>query len=168
MIECLRDAIRSQGEQLSPEPYRPALVHTAVQVAIHAFLWIVVLAVIILLVPGFQERFADLKFKVPWVTVLILDISNWFLEFWFFSAPLIVILLLAVDGPISFYLRLRFPSKCWLWSGVMILLPLAVLGLTLFALSLPWFKAREGAAKESAISPLPPQDQNSKSHPLRH
>jgi hypothetical protein len=86
--------------------YRPALVRTGFQVAIHALPWIVVLAVIIFGVPAVEARFADLKFKVPWMTVLLLDISNFFIEFWFLLAFLIVILL-AVDAPVSFYLRLR-------------------------------------------------------------
>jgi hypothetical protein len=137
------------GDNLSPEDYRPALVRTGIQVSIHAILWIVVLAVIIFGVPAAGARFADLKFKVSWMTVLLLDISSFFIEFWFLLAFLIVILL-AVDAPVSFYLRLRSSTMCCLWSGLMILLPSAVLALTCFALFLPWIKAREGATKEMA------------------
>ncbi len=122
------------------------MVQSAMQVGIHMFLWVAALAVMMFLVPRFQDSLADLKFKVPWVTEIILDISGWFMDFWFFSAPLIIILLLAFDGPIYFFLRLRFPRMSWLWSGAMVLLPLAVLLMIFFSSLLPLVKVLEGTS----------------------
>jgi hypothetical protein len=133
-----------ERQRVTSTPLGPTIVQTAMHVSIHIALWLAVLAVMIFWVPRFQGPLADLKFKVPQATVFIFDISNLVLDSWFLFGPLIVILLLCVDGPIYFFLRRRYPNMSWLWSALMILLPLAVVSIIFIALSLPGVKALEG------------------------
>ncbi len=129
------------------KPYRPAFVETAIQVGIHIFLWLAVLGVMIIWVPRFQKTLADFKLKVPWATEVILSVSEWIVQFWFLLSPLLLILFLILDAPVYFLMRLRYPSKSWLWSGLMTLLPLAVLSIIFAALLLPQLKVLEGLSK---------------------
>jgi type II secretory pathway component PulF len=123
------------------------MVQTVIQVGIHMFLWLVLLAIIVFWVPQFQGPLADFKSKVPWPTDVILAVSEWFVEFWFFLAPAIIILLLVIDGPVYLFLRRHHPNKSWLWSGLMILLPLALLSIVFVALLLPGVKALERTSR---------------------
>jgi len=101
----------------------------------------------IIWVPRFQKTLADFKLKVPWATEVILSVSEWIVQFWFLLSPLLLILFLILDAPVYFLMRLRYPSKSWLWSGLMTLLPLAVLSIIFAALLLPQLKVLEGLSK---------------------
>jgi len=98
-------------------------------------------------VPRFERLFVDFKFKVPEATIIVLDASAWLVEFWFFFAPLIITLLLLVDGPVYYLMRLRCPRRSWLWAGLMNVLPLGVLLITFVGLLLPYLKVIEGLSK---------------------
>ena len=128
---------------------RSALWGTVVHVGCHLSLWFVFVAVLILYVPSRQKIFVDSKLKLPEMTIHILDLSDWILEFWFFLTPFLILILLMVDAPIYFLcrvrLRSRFPSR--LWSAFMILVPVAGLGITFLALLLPYLKVLEGQSK---------------------
>jgi hypothetical protein len=138
---------------LTSKPTRQPMIQTVVHVGIHLFVWIGVLAVMAIRVPRSQERFADTKFHVNWITITILDVSNFIIDFWFISAPLIIVLLLAVDGPVYHLLRLHYPTRSWIWSAAMIILPLLTLSCILFALSLPFAKVHRNKSLILADDP---------------
>jgi type II secretory pathway component PulF len=128
---------------------RSTSIATAINVGIHLLLWLVLLAVMIFYVPSRQKIFEDFKYKIPYTTEVILSLSNWLTEFWILFGPFLVFVLLIVDAPVYFLFRLgpRTRTASRLWSGLMILLPLAALGITLLALWLPYVKVLEGLSK---------------------
>jgi type II secretory pathway component PulF len=129
--------------------FRSDLIATVVHVSTHFFLWLVFIAVMIFYLPSREAMFADLKFKVPEATIYILDLSHWIIEFWFILMPFLILMLLIADAPVYFLLRngAKRPSASRLWSALMILLPLAALGIAVLAISLPYVKVLEGLSK---------------------
>jgi type II secretory pathway component PulF len=129
--------------------FRSAFIGTVVNVGSHLFLWLVFVAIMIFYVPSRQSIFADYKIKVPDMTIVVLELSDWIMEFWFFLMPFLILFLLVADAPIYFFLRIYFkgrsPSR--LWSAFMFFLPLAGLGIAFVALWLPYFRALERLSK---------------------
>src|SRR5882724_3874442 len=134
---------------MNQAPLRSALWGAVVHVSCHLFLWLLFVAVLVFYVPSRQRIFVDFKFKVPDMTIQILDLSNWMTEYWFFLMPFLILILLIVDAPIYFLCRVRLRSRALsrLWSAFMILVPLAGLGITFLALLLPYLKVLEGLSK---------------------
>lgn len=53
--------------------------------------------ILIFIVPKFQKIFADFKMKLPWITEMLINTSNWFVKYWYIL-PLF---------PLSFWLMLK-------------------------------------------------------------
>jgi type IV pilus assembly protein PilC len=51
--------------------------------------------IMIFIIPKFEKIFADFKLKLPWVTQMLMDISRWFVKYWYVLPliPVAVILL---------------------------------------------------------------------------
>ena len=104
----------------------------------HSLLWIVLLGMMLYYVPSFVKTFADFDVEVPAMTVWVIAWSSLSVRFWYAILPAIAVLC-AGDLAVLYvlYLSPKVVVLRWLWSGLMLLAPLALIGLTVLAIQLP-------------------------------
>jgi len=110
---------------------------TAVTVVIHSILPVCFLALLLLIVPRFQQMFADSDVALPLMTLLLLSASDFVKTHWYL-APFLIAIPRIVDGTV--YYGLRRAGGRWLslaWSGAVLILQIMVVVLALLALYLP-------------------------------
>jgi type II secretory pathway component PulF len=103
---------------------RDALKATALAVLADAVLWVVWFAGLLFFVPRLEQVFRSLNVKLPPATVWLVGLARW-LAAHVVLVPLLLLLILGIDGAVGYLLR-RNPSTkrlAWLWWGVMIALP---------------------------------------------
>jgi type II secretory pathway component PulF len=94
-------------------------------VVIHGILWAWFVDTMVRGVPGFKKIFADFGMRLPAVTELTLDLSDWMVEYSYLVLILLLILL-ALDGGVAYWLYARRQTRWayWLWLTFMAVMPL--------------------------------------------
>src|SRR5260370_16023329 len=96
----------------SPPSPPSALNAAAIAVFIHGLLGLALLCGMLWVVPGykraFQREFREHQMALPHLTIVIIEISDWFAAYWY-VAVLAALPLLALDGAIVFL--------CWSRKG---------------------------------------------------
>jgi type II secretory pathway component PulF len=113
-----------------------------------AVLWITWLFGMLFYAPRTEKLLKDFNMKVPAFTQWVLAASRWLGAYWYILlAPLLF--LLAVAGAVDYVLRRepRTRRLCWLWFGLMLALPLALILCSLLGLWLPVLKLQEGLSR---------------------
>jgi type II secretory pathway component PulF len=83
-----------------------------VAVLVHGLLGLALVLGMIFLVPGYKREFRDYQMELPYLTVWVVEVSDWFAAYWYVVA-LASLPLLALDGAIVFL--------CWSRKGTRIL-----------------------------------------------
>jgi|GEM_PF-5843345 len=121
------------------------ILHTAKALSLRGNLWLTLLLGLPYLVPQYWfSLLCSRRWETfPGLTYLVLDSSAWLKSHLAFL-PCLLLPLLAIDGSISLLLRqgerLRWLGR--IWTILMWFLPLAALGVFLFALTEPSLKIR--------------------------
>jgi type II secretory pathway component PulF len=125
-----------------------AALYTAAFVLAEAVVWLAWLALMLICGPRSLRTFRDFNMKLPWLTEQFMAGSMWLTHYWYVLIPVIPCLL-AATGVVDFLLRReeRTRSVAWLWTVLMLLLPMAVLLISGLALYLPMIKLQEGLSR---------------------
>jgi type II secretory pathway component PulF len=117
-------------------------------VLVHASLWITLSLIMILVVPGYTSRFKNFDMQLPSLTESVLAVSNWFVDY-FWILPFAFIPLLALDGMLVFrwYQQPSTRKLSYLWSGLMIALPVLASVVVVIGLRLAVVKFEEGLSR---------------------
>jgi type II secretory pathway component PulF len=91
---------------------RSPFVVAVIAVVVHGLLGLVSLYGMLSLVPGYKRRFAEYQMALPYVTVAVVEISDWFVTYWY-VVVISTLPLIALDGAIVFW--------CWTRKGTRIL-----------------------------------------------
>jgi len=136
----------------NPPSARSALIAAAIAVILHGLHGLALLYGMLSLVPGykreFQREFREHQMALPHLTIVIMEISDWFVAYWYVVA-LAALPMLAVDGAIVFW--------CWsgksikilgvLWIILLVMFWLLFMGFAAFSVWLPYLKLQEGLAR---------------------
>ena len=131
-----------------PPRSESAALTAAVMASIHGIVWSAYFFFLGIIVPVHEKIFREFDMKLPWLTVWVLDISNWVVSY-FYLLPFHVAVLLAVDGAVLYFLRRGSKAKIlsWLWFVLIMALSIAVFALSVLAMQLPRLKLLEGLNK---------------------
>lgn len=112
------------------------VVSSALWLALAGFLW--------LIVPGYEQTFADFRMRVPLVTEWAINLSRWLTTFWFLTVPAWTAVVVGLPV-LTWFIRheARSRSLGWLWSMAVILLPLTLIGLFWASCHLPFLRLLE-------------------------
>jgi type II secretory pathway component PulF len=117
-------------------------------VFIHAMCWGGLLYTLIYVVPVFKKQFADFGVKLPFLTELCINFSDWMVDYWYVLViPILVGL--AADGAIAYMLRLSNNSRAgyWLWLLFLAIIPLTVVGVVITAVYGPLIGVMENLSR---------------------
>src|SRR5262249_22107231 len=108
----------------------------------HAGLVLGLFVVLIVFVPPAKRTFDEFGVTLPWVTQIVIRISNWVAEYWWTTVP-VLLLLGACDFVLMAALSAhnRFGALVWLVSVALVLA--ALIALTQWAIESPITKLRE-------------------------
>jgi hypothetical protein len=132
----------------NPPSPRSALITAAVTLFIHGLLGLALVLAMILLVPGYKRLFRDYQMELPYLTVTVIEISDWFVAYWYvlvFAAfPL-----MALDGAIVFWCWSRKGTRVLgvLWIILWLILWLLLAVIVGFSLGLPHLKLMESLSR---------------------
>ena len=127
---------------------RPRLGTTAALVALVLLLWLGLYLELLLVVPGFEQTFADFRLRLPIGTEAAIAASRWVNRYWY--VPVLFELMVspgiaAVSYLVRHRARSRWPAVAW-WL-LDIGLPVALIGLVAVSLYQPMSALRRGLAK---------------------
>jgi type II secretory pathway component PulF len=109
-------------------------------------LWLALPIQLIVTVPKFKRVFDDFGMKLPDLTLVVVDVSMWFVDYWWVIAPAFLAGLVALVG-IGFLCRNRSRRAFWGWflltAGPAVLLNLLVL----YAVESPYMALMEGLSR---------------------
>jgi type II secretory pathway component PulF len=128
-----------------PGPTRPSLAVTLLLAAAPAAAWAALLAFLCLSVPAYERVFADFRLRLPDTAVAVIDASRWSIQYLPLVLPALA-LLCAADVGVLLLLRRGSGTRllAWLWSALLLLLPLAALACGWLAVRQPYAKLLEG------------------------
>ena len=113
----------------------------------HAALWAPSVYVLVVVVPRYKRIFADFGMKLPWLTMLLIDVSDWVVSWWFLILFLPGLLILA-DVLVICWLRQRGNKALGLlWLLLWTLLPGAVLAILWIAINEPLLELMDALSK---------------------
>jgi type II secretory pathway component PulF len=114
------------------------LLSALVPLIVHGIILTVFFLALTFLGPRAERTIRDFNLRVPLLTESVLDLSRWTVEY-FYLTPLIFLPLLVVDGAVYVALRRTLRSPVWsiLWSLLVFLAALALVGMLVLALVLP-------------------------------
>jgi type II secretory pathway component PulF len=117
-------------------------------VTVHASLWIALFLLMVVVVPGYTSRFKNFDMQVPALTESVLGLSNWFVDYCWLL-PFAFFPLLALDGMLVFRWGQKPSTRklSYLWSGLMIALPVLACVVTVIGLRLAVVKFQEGFSR---------------------
>jgi hypothetical protein len=131
----LQAAAMELDRSIPPSPPRgapsnsPKFLTTA---AAHVLAFVMVSVDLMYVVPRFTRIFKDFDTTVPPVTVQLIDMSNWWKDFWFFPTFVLPFYLAAL----YFVVRAN-PTAARIWTYVAVILSVLVLAFTAVAVFLP-------------------------------
>jgi hypothetical protein len=125
-------------------PKRPIWLSTLLSVVCHAMVLAVPILVLLVVVPKFKKVFEDFAIKLPWVSEIAIDLSDWMLDFWFI-VPFALAPLLVSDLAVLYLLRRQENTRVLarLWFYLIMLFVLAGCGALVVALFLPLIELME-------------------------
>ena len=125
-----------------------AAVWSILLAASHGVAWVVALLYLLIFAPRQKQVFEDFKMKLPWLTELVIDLSDFVNEFLIVPLFLLVVFL-AVDTAILFVLRRKraLVVLTWPWFILMLLVPIATVVLCWLGMYLPMIDLFEGLSK---------------------
>ena len=131
-----------------PEEPRPSILVTVVIVGLAMLFWLMVAAELVFLVPLFERIFADFRLRVPDATSAVIDVSRWFVKYWYVLPMPFGILAVAVAA-FTWSIRhvARMPKLGVAWSAAMLLVPALIAFLIVLVCYLPYAKLMEGLNK---------------------
>ena len=118
--------------------FKPGVRSPALPVLVHAAPWIGLGILLYFVMPRIARTFADFGVDLPAMTVLAIQASGFVIKFFWLVLP-VLILLAAGDWAILAHLR-RLPDGRraeWIWSGLMVAIPLGVLAFLAVATLIP-------------------------------
>jgi hypothetical protein len=121
---------------------------TLLQLTIHAFFGGGIVLILLLIVPKFKKIFEDFAMKLPWATELLIDISDWIVEF-FPLFTLVMAVLLVGDGVVLHLLRRQENTRglSKVWFILILLLLLLIVAVLVAACFLPLYELSIGLSK---------------------
>lgn len=121
---------------------------TIVMVLGHAFLWGLVLVLLLVFVPGQERQFRDFGLKLPEITAQVILWSRAISEY-VVLVPFLFLATLIADGGIILLLRLGLGRRwlSWVWFILLAMSALVTLWLCWWAMWLPRQKLLEGLSK---------------------
>ena len=124
----------------------PALFWAAILLGLDAILWLALPIQLILTVPKFKRVFDEFGLKVPDLTRIVLNVSMWFVDYWWVIAPAYLALLAGIVA-IGFHCRNRSRRTFWSWflltAGPAILFNMLVL----YAVESPYMALMKGLSR---------------------
>lgn len=97
-------------------------------------------------VPRYKRMFDEFGLTLPWITLVVIRVSNWVAGYWWAIVPL-----LAVAGAGNFMLLNSLARRGWVapvtWAAGVSLLLVAIIAATVYAVEAPTMKLMEGLAK---------------------
>jgi type II secretory pathway component PulF len=130
-------------------PRHPAsLAVTFAVLAVSLLLWALLVALLIVVVPGYERTLEDFRMRLPVSTELAILGSRYAIRYWYLLPPLFLALLAMATGT-TYLIRHRSGNR-WLSAACLLLLiglPLLANGALWAALSLPLRQLQEGLAK---------------------
>ncbi len=124
-------------------PVIGALIRTAVA----TFLWLLLFAGLVVIVPAQRKVFDNYGMTLPEITTVTVDISMWFVDYWWCTIPFVAIAAAATFGISYLVQRLRSRVLNLLWTAMLIGLPLLCHALVWYSLYVPQAKLNEGMAR---------------------
>jgi type II secretory pathway component PulF len=118
--------------------FKPGVRSPALPVLVHAVLWIGLGILLYFVMPRIAWTFADFGVDLPDMTVLAIQASGFVIKYYWLVLP-VLMLLAAGDWAILAHLR-RLPDGRraeWIWSGLMVAVPLGVLAFLAVAILIP-------------------------------
>src|SRR5262245_57982414 len=111
-------------------------------------LWFALFAALVIVVPAEKKTFDEWGVAVPVITMVVLDISMWFVDYWFFMVPAFVVVAL-VAGLITYLVRHRTDNRVLMacWTIVLLGTPLVLGAVVAYSLNLVHVKLAEGLNK---------------------
>jgi len=135
-------------EPLPPPRPRPPFALLLLEWLVHAGCWCGLFIAWEVVPARLEQKFRDYNMKMPWATEVVMTLWRWS-NTYFFLLPLALLLLLVVDAVLLYRLR-RDPDShilAWIWSGLMVLLPV-LLGLgAAMSFFLAYLKLMEGLSR---------------------
>src|ERR1700730_5758978 len=99
---------------MSTSERRPSPIVTATMLFVDVSLWLAIPMEMVLVVPKFKRVFDDFALRLPDLTVLVINISRWFVDYWW-VAFLPYLALLAGLVAVGLLLRGRSPAAFRNW-----------------------------------------------------
>ena len=125
-----------------------SLIAAAIAVIVHGLLgWSLVLAMVFV-VPQFRREYRDYQISLPYMTIWLVEVSDWFSAYWYVAA-LATLPMLALDGLIVYWSW----SKNWtrplgiLWIILWVVLCFLFAAFVAYCLWLANLKIREALAR---------------------
>src|SRR5262245_33073915 len=111
-------------------------------------LWFALFAALVIVVPAEKKTFDEWGLAVPAITMVVLDISMWFVDYWLFMVPAFVVAAL-VAGLITCLVRHRTDNHVLMacWTIVLMGTPLVLGAVVAYSLSVVHVKLSEGLNK---------------------
>jgi len=106
-------------------------------VVLHTILWSLWLVGLFTFAPYYESLYRKVNLKLPEMSEVILSLTHGFIP----SALLLVLILVAIDGAVSYRLRRAIAKQ--VWSGFITVAAVVVMLLTCVAILLPSAKALE-------------------------
>ena len=131
--ETLRFEASAQGK-----PNAQAIV-TVVSLAFHSVVWMVLFGGLYVFVPACKKMFMDFGVDLPGTTILVIQISDWVVEY-SYLLPMVLVGLIAADGMLLVHLSRSNRLLERLWSGLMFALPFVLMMFGLATILVPWLK----------------------------
>src|SRR5262249_3785010 len=128
-----------------PPLSRPGVLPPVLMSLVHALLWLPFLRFLLVGVPSFKKIFSDFNMKLPWFTELLIDISDWFLDF--LPVVILLALLLLLAGAVILFFLWRSSRTSWVWFLLMFLPPFALFSVSWEAMFVPFIQMMEALSK---------------------
>jgi len=123
-----------------------------VAVFVHGLLGVALVLAMIVFVPGykrmFQQMFRDHEMGFPYLTIKVVEVSDWFVAYWY-VAVLAALPMLVVDGAIVYWCWSRKSTRIVgvLWIILLILFWLLFVGFAALGLWFAHLKLQEALAR---------------------
>jgi type II secretory pathway component PulF len=132
----------------NPPSPRAALFAAAIAVVIHGLLGLALLYGMLWPVPKYKRIFREFQMELPYFSIKVVEISDWFVAYWYVVA-LATLPMLALDGAIVFWCWSRKSTRILgvLWIMLLVMFWFLFMGVAAFSVWLPYLKLQEGLSR---------------------
>jgi hypothetical protein len=128
-----------------PTRFNDAIV-AAAMAFVHGLGWLPTVIALLSFVPKHKKTFADFGMKLPWLTEIMIDLSDEFVEL-FPVLPLIGLAFMGLDAWLLYALRRKSRTLSWLWFLFVLLVCGFSFFVTWMAVWLPITELMEGLSR---------------------